>query len=312
MIFCLGTTPAVQRVMIFRRVILDAVNRASTTVEGAAGKSVNVAKVLRALGEAPVAAGFFGGDRGRLVRGILESKGVELDFVETAAQTRQCITVIDEESGAHTELVEEAQPVPPEDYALLEAIIRRRIPACRAAVMSGSLTPGGPVDLYYRCAELARKAGVLSVLDAQGAPLIEALRARPGLIKPNRAELAATAQRQLDDDRAVFGAMRELHERGADQVVVTSGRNPALAFDGARCWRISPPSITTVNPIGSGDAFTAGLVMRLLRGDDLGEACRWAAAAGSANALTVMAGEVQSASVERLVGHVRVEPVPAA
>ena len=57
-ILCIGTTPAVQRVMIFRKLTLDAVNRAATTLDGAAGKSVNVAKVLHALGGRPVAAGF--------------------------------------------------------------------------------------------------------------------------------------------------------------------------------------------------------------------------------------------------------------
>ena len=49
-ILCLGTTPAVQRVMVFRKLTLDAVNRAATTLDGAAGKSINVAKVLKTLG----------------------------------------------------------------------------------------------------------------------------------------------------------------------------------------------------------------------------------------------------------------------
>ena len=48
---------------------------------------------------------------------------------------------------------------------------------------------------------------------------------------------------------------------------------------------------------------------RLLRGEDLGEACRWASAAGAANALTIMAGEVHRNDVERLVKEVRVEPL---
>ena len=61
-----------------------------------------------------------------------------------------------------------------------------------------------------------------------------------------------------------------------------------------------PPHIVAVNPIGSGDAFAAGLVWRLLRGDDLGEACRWASAVGAANALTLMAGEVDRDEVDRL------------
>jgi fructose-1-phosphate kinase PfkB-like protein len=61
-----------------------------------------------------------------------------------------------------------------------------------------------------------------------------------------------------------------------------------------------------LNPIGSGDSFAAGLVWRLLRGEDLGEACRWASATGAANALTMMPGEVDRKDVDRLVRGTRV------
>jgi tagatose 6-phosphate kinase len=66
-----------------------------------------------------------------------------------------------------------------------------------------------------------------------------------------------------------------------------------------------------VNPIGSGDAFTAGLVASLLRGDDLGEACRWGAATGAANALTIMAGDVRREDVQRLVQGVKLDLISA-
>jgi tagatose 6-phosphate kinase len=64
-----------------------------------------------------------------------------------------------------------------------------------------------------------------------------------------------------------------------------------------------------VNPIGSGDAFTAGLVWRLLRGDDLAEACRWGSACGTANALSLMPGDVAAGEVARLAADVRVAKV---
>jgi fructose-1-phosphate kinase PfkB-like protein len=173
--------------------------------------------------------------------------------------------------------------------------------------MSGSLAAGGPVDLYFQAARQAREAGVLCAVDAQGAPLAEALKAHPGLVKPNRAELAATLGRQLKDEAGVMSAMRELGRRGAQRVVVTAGNEAVLAFDGRSFWRIIPPPVKVVNPIGCGDAFTAALLWRMLRGEALGEACRWAAAAGSANAITLMPGEVERTDVERLAAAVAVE-----
>src|SRR5437016_7324893 len=161
MILCIGPTPAIQRVMIFRRVELDAVNRARTTLDGAAGKAVNVAKVLKALGELPLATGFLGGDRGEWLRALLESRGMQSDFVTVSARTRQCITLIDESQNMQTELVEESQPAAAADYEALEAIVRKRSHGAQAVIMSGTLTPGGPADFYFRCVGIANSAGAL-------------------------------------------------------------------------------------------------------------------------------------------------------
>ena len=255
-------------------------NRAIQTIEGIAGKSVNVAKVLRSLGEEVIATGFAGGKRGNQLLANLKSQGANADFVTVPTETRQCTTIIDRGADTITELVEESQPVPASAYEELKRAIERSITDCTAVVMSGTITPGGPTDLYAWCTERANTAGAISVVDAQGAALLEALKAKPGLIKPNRTELAATVNRELRDDAAVLAAIRELHARGARHIVITAGKDPILAFDGVHPWRIISPQIKPMNPIGSGDSFTAGLVWRLVHGDHLGEACRWGAAAG--------------------------------
>jgi 1-phosphofructokinase family hexose kinase len=296
--------------MVFRKLVVGAVNRATTTMDGAAGKSVNVAKVLRALGESVVASGFLGGARGEFVRNHLKERGIALAFIAVSEHTRQCTTVIEETAGTQTELVEESRPVAPEKYHELMRLIRRRIKSCRAVVMSGTLTPGAPIDFYLECTRVARAAGVMSVVDAQGAALVKALKGWPSLVKPNRAELAATVGHAVKNQAAVVSAMRELRELGAERVVVTAGKEPTLALDGRNVWRVHAPRIQAVNPIGSGDAFAAGLVWRLVRGDDLGEACRWASATGAANALTLMAGEVDRAEVDRLAKRALVERLP--
>jgi tagatose 6-phosphate kinase len=307
MILCIGTTPAVQRVMVFGKLTLDAVNRASNTLDGIAGKSINVVKVLKMLGARPVAVGLLGGARGEEIRRSLAAQGIEAEFISVMPVTRQCITVIDESASAITELVEESKPVPAEVFHKLAGVIQRRASECRAMVMSGTIAPGGTPDFYRQCVETANACGVLSVVDAQRLALAEALKARPGLVKPNRQELAQTLGTELKTEAEIFSAMGEIHSRGAQRVVITAGKEPALASDSASKWRIRSPLIRPVNPIGSGDAFTAALVWRLVRGEDLGEACRWAAAAGAANALTLMPGDLALSDVERLAREVVVE-----
>jgi len=94
---------------------------------------------------------------------------------------------------------------------------------------------------------------------------------------------------------------------GAQQVVVTAGESPTMALDESGLWRIYSPTVAVVNPIGSGDAFTAALVWRLTQNENLGEACRWGAAAGAANTLSAMPGDLDRYDVERLVDQVKVE-----
>src|ERR1051326_3023192 len=135
MVLCIGPTPAAQRVMVFRKLDLDVVNRATSTQDGAAGKSLNVAKVLKELGEDPVAGGFLGGNRSEALKPIIEARGIQTDFVQVTAATRQCITVLDESCGTHTELVEESKSVSEDDYEKLVAIVRVRAAGCQAVVM---------------------------------------------------------------------------------------------------------------------------------------------------------------------------------
>src|SRR5579859_2978026 len=151
MILCIGTTPAVQRVMVFGKLKVDAVNRANSTLDGIAGKSINVAKVLKTLGEQPFALGFLGGDRGEFLHRQLEERGIESHFIQVQANTRQCTTVIDEATNTVTELVEESQPVSTSDCAKLMPVIQEKAIECQGVIMSGSIAPGVPVELYQDC-----------------------------------------------------------------------------------------------------------------------------------------------------------------
>jgi tagatose 6-phosphate kinase len=307
MILCVGATPAVQRVMVFEKVELDQVNRAHITIDGIAGKAINVAKALKLLGESPLASGFLGGARGAEILAELKRRAIQNEFIEVSPNTRQCTTVIDQAAGTQTELVEESQAVPDRKYHELLGVVKSQVAACKALVMSGTLTPKAPQTFYRDCLELANAAGILTILDAKGGALDQALQARPGVVKPNRAELSGTTGRDISDEQSCIVVMRSLFGRGAQRVIVTHGKNPTLAFDGNTVWRISAPAISTINPIGSGDSFTAALTVRLLRGDDLGEACRWGTAAGAANALTLMPAEFEASAAERLAPMVNVE-----
>src|SRR5690242_14921384 len=113
MILCVGTTPFMQRTMVFPRVQVDAVNRASQVIETASGKSINVARVLHTLGEDVLATGLLGGDRGKYIRNELSTTGIAHAFIEVEPTTRMCINRLDKSTSGATELVEKSQEVTP-------------------------------------------------------------------------------------------------------------------------------------------------------------------------------------------------------
>jgi tagatose 6-phosphate kinase len=288
--------------MVFRRFETGAVNRAVEVMDGLGGKALNVARVLAQLGVPSLAMGFAGGERGAWMKAELDRANVEHEIIDIKGETRLCTTIVDESTRVVTELVEESSPTEAEDYERLFLAVERRIPTARAFVLSGTLTPGAPVDFYARCTALARRRGVMAIVDAHSRALEAALAEGPDVVKPNRAELERTAGRTLTNDEQVWDAMGALQQKGARGIVVTDGSLAVFAAREKKRWKITPPKVEALNPIGSGDAFTAAMTAELVRGASFGQACMAGAAAGAANALTWMPGTVEGARYRELLG----------
>ena len=307
MLLTLGMTPAVQRSMTFDRLTIDAVNRTADVSRYASGKAVNAARVLTMLSEPVTAIGVAGGDAGRFLLADLSRVGVGHDFVDVDAETRTCTTLIGREHGTATELVEESRPVPAEAYAAVLEALRRHVADADGVLLAGSLTPGGPASFYADVVAAAKAAGKFVVLDASGEPLRAALSAKPDVVKPNRAELAATTGVTIDSDAALRSAVARLIEQGPAWAVVTAGGGATVVSDGREFWTVSTPAVAVVSPIGSGDSFAAGLLAGVARGQDVPEACRLAVACGAANAMTAKAGHVRRVDLHEVLPRVTVE-----
>lgn len=305
MIICLGTTPAVQRVMVFKKLEIGEVNRAVEVHQDVAGKSVNVAKVLAALQKPVLASGFVGGERGEFIRAELGRRGISHDFVSVTPQTRLCVTILDQDAQTITELVEESQAVAESAWEELLAIVSK-LSRAQMLVLSGTLAGGARPAFYRQCMESTQ---LPAIVDTQGQVLLESLKARPLVAKPNRKELGVALGVSVDSDSSLQSAMIELVERGAKNSVITLGADGAMAFDGREFSYITAPKVKAINSVGSGDAFTAGLASALVDGQSLPEACRLGAACGAANALTLMAGEVRAEDVKSLLEQTTVQRV---
>jgi len=309
MILCLGTTPTVQRTMTFRRLLIDDVNRAIGVAQYASGKSINAARVLHAMGKEVLATGFLGGDSGKFMRSDLDRAGLAHDFLEVTPATRLCVTVVDEEAGTATELVEEAASVETRAYVKLVREMDANLWRAKAIVLSGSLPPEAPADFYAQCVRRANDEHVPVILDARGQPLMEALACNPFIVKPNREELVQTVGWTIDSEDALRAAMQKMVELGAQWVAVTLGKEGAMVSDGRDFWRVDSPLVKAVSAVGSGDSFAGGLAAGIAQREDVPHACALACACGAANAMTSHAGHINLADVKTLLAQVRVEHV---
>ena len=300
-VLCVGLTPTVQRTLEFDAFRADHVNRARRTTVTAAGKGVNVALVLRALGAPALTLGFLGGPGGAVVDEFLAARHVDRAWVPTRRPTRTCTTILDAATGQVTELVEEAPLPEPDEWAALHAEIAARLPRSPWLALSGALMPGSPPDTYERILAAAAEARVPAVVDSQKEPLRRALKHHPFLVKMNAHELGATTGAPVEEDADVDRAARQLLAEGAKWILITRGPHSARLLGADSAWEIHPPKLKPVNPIGSGDCVTAGLLKGLLDGATVQDAAAQGMACGAANALTLTPADVDAASVAQLL-----------
>lgn len=307
MILCVGGTPAVQRTLLFDSLEIGGVNRARELHVTASGKVTNVARVANIAGGQPLLATFLGGDPGRFVAAELDAAGVACEPVWVDGPTRTCVTLVPDDSAV-TELVEEAPEVPDAAVAKLEEVVTRRLGEAGILCLTGSFPPGVPDDFYGRLVKRARETGVPAFVDAQKALLRAALAEGPFLVKPNLEETFAALDLTPsgDEEADLEDAVAALVGAGAEWALVTTGATGAVLGDasGGR-WRLEPPTVEAVNPIGSGDSLAAGLAVAFARGEPVPEAAAFGTACAVANVLTTTSGVVHAEDAERLRSAVR-------
>ena len=153
-----------------------------------------------------------------------------------------------------------------------------------------------PLDAVRRALEVARRHGVMTVLNpapVQAGAL--ALFALADLVTPNETELAALTGIDGQDDASLTEALQAVIGAGARQAVVTLGAQGCATLIGGKLARVPAFTVRAVDATGAGDHFNGALVSRLVSGDDLMSALRYASAA---SALSVTRASADSAATK--------------
>lgn len=308
LVVCLN--PTLQKTLAFESFAVNEVNRVGDERLDASGKGVNVARVLAQMGENATHLTHLGGDRRELFETLCRDDGFTLEVVPCETPIRSCITAIDRSSHTTTEIVEPTQPVTSATEREIVERYRTILPESGTVIFSGTTAPGYNVDLFARMIGIARERGSFVIADFRGEPLKAALENvpehRPQLIKPNLKEFAQTflftgaaTVSEHATDRETLNRTRKQMERLAREgitTVITRGANAALAVDSEAPGELiecASLSLTPVNTIGCGDAFTAGLAAELSTGGTLRDAMERGHALAAMNAAQLRPGSIR-------------------
>ena len=280
MIYTVTCNPALDCAVQLNGLTVGALNRTAGATLIAGGKGVNVSRVLGELGERNKALGFVAGSNGVMLESALAQMGVVTEFIRLPeGQTRINVKLYGEQE---TEL---NAPGPVVSHQQTEGLLKdlSRLQEEDLLCLCGSLPPGMPADSYARML-VAVKDCARAILDTTGEALLCALREKPWLVKPNRDELAALVGKALPTLDDVIEAAQWLREQGAENVLVSLGRDGALlCAEGKRLYQPAPDG-KVIGTVGAGDSLVAGFAAGWQRYGDMAQALRLGVACGSATA----------------------------
>lgn len=305
MIYTVTLNPSLDRTLSVPRLQAGALHRAWVVSRDLGGKGINVTRALAALGIRSTIVGFAGGPTGEALRGGLTAAGFRCEFIPVDEETRQNITLLEEETGVCTKINEPGAWVGPAHLAALEALIAAAAKPGDLWALCGSLPPGAPPELYATLIAEIQARGGLAFLDTSGGPLRTGVAARPFAVKPNADEAGELLDRAVETDGESVDAAIALADMGLQLVCLTRGaRGLILAYRGELAVAV-PPSITQRSPIGAGDAALAGLLWGMVDGCDGAELARRAAACGAAAAMQEGTGVGSRELVAELLNRVQ-------
>lgn len=312
MIITITLNPAIDQTLVLPKFVPGDTLRVRSSRLDPGGKGINVSRVVHELGGQSVAMGFAPGGLGRFIEETLVTSGIECDFVHTDGETRTNITILDESRHIHTIL---SDPGPVTDERYVRALMNRlweRINKGDWVVLAGSVPPPIAPVVYSEIVALARQAGAHILLDADGVYLSAGIAAGPEMVKANRRELERLLGRHFDDETSTLSGAREVHSMGVPTVIVTRGREGAIALSGntnEMAYRGIAPRVRAVSAVGSGDAFLAAIVLTLSRGGGIEEALRLGVACGSAAVLRPGTELCHHEDIENLLPRVKVQKI---
>ena len=312
MILTINPNAAVDKVMLIDEFRPGTSMRPDRVLLSIGGKALDSALVLQTLGAPVQALTFVAGENGRVLARLLEEKKIPTHLIWVDGDTRHTYVIVERALGRHSQLSIPGYTITGAERATFIEQVRRYAPGASWAVLAGSL-PGGVGESFYReLIEVLHEQGIRTLLDAFGPPALEALRARPTVVKMNQSEFARTFGVGEPSVADAVPICREVIARyGLHTFVLTCGKQGLFAFTPERTLHAVGPVMKELNASGSGDAVSGVLPYRLSLGDTWERALQWATAAAAAVVITEGTAECHVEDIQRILPSVQVRSADA-
>jgi len=237
----------------------------------AAGKGVNVAKVLSDLGADVTVTGFLGKDNPELFHQLFDDIQVNNEFVEVQGATRINVKLV-EANGQVSDINFPGVQVTKEELERFEQTLFRLAETHDYFVLAGSLPGGVSAEQCAAWIEKLHQLGKKVLFDSSKTALRAGIEAQPWLIKPNDEELSDLIGDHLSTPEQCQSAAQTLSDKGIANIVVSMGSDGVMWLNQGQWLHAKPPRMNVVSTVGAGDTLVAGLCwghMQLMPKQDL-------------------------------------------
>lgn len=283
MVYTVTFNPAVDYVVHTDEISVGGVNRAKSEKIYFGGKGINVSMVLSELGVKSKALGFVAGFTGDAIEKGVAEKGIETDFVHLDNGFSRINVKI--KSAKETELNGQGPKI---DGKALDELFEKldKLSDGDTIVLAGSIPDSMPADIYEKILERLQNKNVKAVVDATKDLLMNVLKYKPFLIKPNNHELGEMFGVTLKTNAEIAEYAQKLKDMGARNVLVSMAGDGALLLDENGKTHVCGVCKGTVkNSVGAGDSMVAGFIAGSENGD-YEYALKLGTAAGGATAFS--------------------------
>lgn len=266
MIYTVTFNPAIDYVVHTDDMQVGAVNRSRQEEVYFGGKGINVSVVLHELGLASKALGFVAGFTGEAIEQGLRADGIETDFIHLEKGFSRINVKI--KSGEETELNGQGPEIPEDKLRQLFDQLEQ-VQDGDTIILAGSIPASLPADVYEQILRHLSGKQVRAGVDATRDLLVNVLKYKPFLIKPNNFELGEIFGVPLKDDvDEIVRYAGKLQEMGARNVLVSMAGDGAVLLDengGVHACGVCKGTVK--NSVGAGDSMVAGFVAGCETGD---------------------------------------------